>query len=127
MPVREGETATLRSFPPDLGGNAVRRLFDGDGRAPFGVLRLRAAATPRTTGRLPAAFTPIPRLAEATAVTTRRFQLTGNQIDGRRIGLDQVDAVVLRHEDDGMTGQFVVVERGQRAGTVPSGPGHHHG
>ncbi|WP_370738508.1 multicopper oxidase domain-containing protein [Streptomyces sp. EN27] len=31
---------------------------------------------------------------------------------------------LLSHEDDGMMGQFVVVEKGQRAGEVPDHAGH---
>jgi len=201
VPVRAGERAVLRSFPPAGDGG---RGFDG-GKDQFDVLELRPAATLRKGPDLPDRFAPIPRLDEAAAVATRQFRLSGTNINGEKMDLDRIDAVVtkgttevwevrnedgqrhnfhvhdaqfqvltvdggrppaelrgwkdtvflppgseiriilrfadytdpnlpymfhchlLMHEDDGMMGQFVVVEPGQAPGRVPRGAGHDHG
>ncbi|MEV4533282.1 multicopper oxidase domain-containing protein [Asanoa sp. NPDC049518] len=204
VPVRAGERVVLRSFPPELGGNAITRAFDG-GRDQFDVLELRATATLRRGARVPAEFGALDRLDPASAVTTRDFRLNGTNINGDEMDMGRIDAVVTRgtteiwrvgnsdgqrhnfhvhdvrfqvlslgggappaelsgwkdtiflppgaeaelimefadfadpempymyhchllmHEDDGMMGQFVVVEPGQSAGRVRTVGAHEHG
>ncbi|MGI5211690.1 multicopper oxidase family protein [Plantactinospora sp. CA-290183] len=200
--MRPAERVTLRSYPPESGLDFFNRRFTG-GSDTFDVLQLRAAGTLQPSPEVPTRLAPIERLDPASATTTRRFDLAGRDINGRRMDLGRIDAVVtrdsteiweinkvdgtphsfhvhdvqfqvlsvagrepppelrgwkdtillearrpvriiarfadyadpdmpymfhchlLRHEDQGMMGQFVVVEPGQRPGRPPAaGAGH---
>ncbi|MPY93148.1 MAG: multicopper oxidase domain-containing protein [Acidimicrobiia bacterium] len=91
---RAGERAVLRSYPPDLGLNAVQGRFSG-GDDSFDLLEVRAA--PELTESAPLKDT----IAEdelpdpADAVTTRQFELNGSsRINGERMDPARIDTVV---------------------------------
>src|SRR5262249_54029063 len=65
------------------------------GRDSFDILQLRAAPT-LTPGHLPSTLATVPRLDPAQAAQTRSFTLTGRNINGDRMDMDRVDAVVVK-------------------------------
>ena len=91
--MRPGERRVLRSVDPDLGSNFLSEHFDG-GDARFDVLQLRAADTLRPSPAVPEVLSTT-NLAtagtESDSVRTRRFELSGRQINGRTMQLDRVD------------------------------------
>jgi len=92
--MRPGEHVTLRSVPPDLGEVGVARFAGGADS--FDVLQLRAAGTLVASPPVPARLADVPRLDPAGAAQQRRFVLSGRRINGDRIDLDRVDAVVTK-------------------------------
>jgi FtsP/CotA-like multicopper oxidase with cupredoxin domain len=92
--MRPGERSVLRSFAPDLGGDFSSR-FNG-GADSFDVLQLRAAGTLAPGPEVPARLTDLPRLDPAQAVQTRRFVLSVHEINGRKMDMGRVDAVVTK-------------------------------
>ncbi|MFF1879119.1 multicopper oxidase family protein [Leifsonia sp. NPDC058230] len=191
-----GESVTLRSTPPQLGIDGANAGMNA-GTDTLDVLQLRAAAALRPSGATPQSLVPIERWAPSDASVTRRFDLSGHDINDRQMEMGRVDETVevgtleqwvvtntmsaphsfhvhdvqfqiasiageppppelagwkdtiylppdtgfrllmrftdytdrnvpymyhchlLTHEDAGMMGQFVVVEPGQHAGTIP--------
>jgi FtsP/CotA-like multicopper oxidase with cupredoxin domain len=92
--MRPGERTVLRSFAPDLGGDFSSR-FNGAADT-FDVLQLRAAERLASSPAVPARLTEVPRLDPAKAAQTRRFTLSGHQINGRKMRMDRADAVVAK-------------------------------
>lgn len=198
--MRAGEDVVLRSYAPDLEGNAIAERFNG-GRDEFDVLELRAADRLEESPEVPSELAPKPDLDTSDA-EVRSFEMVGREINGQRMDMSRIDETVelgsteiwevsnvdgeyhnfhvhdvqfqvlsvdgrdpgpklsgwkdtiflpagrtvrlamqftdyadpdvpymyhchlLQHEDQGMMGQFVVVEPGQDAGEVDHG-GHH--
>ena len=88
--LRPGERAVLRSTPPDLGTNGWEgRFAGGDDR--FDVLELRAADRLEPSPPVPEALADIPRLDAGDAVRTRRYELRGRRINGRKMDMDRID------------------------------------
>jgi FtsP/CotA-like multicopper oxidase with cupredoxin domain len=87
-----GERVVLRSFEPELGTNFFEGRFAGDDDS-FDLLELRAerslAAAPGVPDRLAA-----PEVDADNATRTRRFELSGTRINGRRMDISRIDAVV---------------------------------
>ncbi|MEV4201895.1 multicopper oxidase family protein [Micromonospora globbae] len=104
--VRPGERTTLRSFPPDLGADALSRRFAG-GVDRFDVLQLRAASTLADAPPVPDALVPPDRVDPAAAATTRSFVLSGRTINDRSMDMGRIDAAVTR----GSTEIWEVVNR----------------
>ncbi|WP_433083847.1 multicopper oxidase family protein [Dactylosporangium sp. CA-052675] len=90
--LRPGERLALRSERP-LGGDLGSR-FNG-GQDSFDILQLRAAAT-LTPATLPETLVSIPRLDPARAAQTRTFAFQGREINGDRMDMGRVDAVVVK-------------------------------
>jgi blue copper oxidase len=90
-----GERTVLRSYPPQLGTDAVSRRFAG-GDDRLDVLELRAGRQLRPSPPVPAALATVPPPDAGTAVATRRFELDGTRINGRDMDLARVDAAVTR-------------------------------
>jgi FtsP/CotA-like multicopper oxidase with cupredoxin domain len=87
-----GTTTMLRSFPPDLGQVAARFAFGGNDS--FDVLELRAAEKLAPSRQVPARITDDLRIDPSSATVTRRFELQGREINGRRMEMDRIDDVV---------------------------------
>jgi FtsP/CotA-like multicopper oxidase with cupredoxin domain len=87
-----GTTTMLRSFPPNLGRVAAPFAFGGNDS--FDVLELRAAEKLTPSQQVPAHLTDERRIDPATATVTRRFELEGREINGRRMDMDRIDNVV---------------------------------
>ncbi|HEX5741642.1 MAG TPA: multicopper oxidase domain-containing protein, partial [Pilimelia sp.] len=90
--LRPGERAVLRSHPPDLGSRP--EVFDWlhGGRDRFDLLELRAAPALAPAPQVPGTLAAFP--AARQPVTTRTFDLAGHKINGRRMDLGRLDAVV---------------------------------
>ncbi|NUS42681.1 MAG: multicopper oxidase domain-containing protein [Mycobacteriaceae bacterium] len=113
--MRPGETAVLRSYPPDGGGGFWGRRFSG-GDDCFDVLQLRAARQLRPAAPLPATLTD-PELPDArNAVRKRDFDLAMATINGRGMDMSRVDHTIVRgttelwtvRNQDGMPHNFHV-------------------
>ena len=91
--VEPGETAVLRSTPPDLGQDAVQAQKNAGGDS-FDVLELRASAVLRSVGTVPETLVPMTALAPADAAVTRTFTLSDSTINGKRMDMRRVDAAV---------------------------------
>lgn len=87
-----GTTTMLRSFPPDLGQVAAPFAFGGNDS--FDVLELRAAEKLGPSRQVPDRLTDERRIDPAIATVTRRFELQGREINGRRMEMDRIDDVV---------------------------------
>jgi suppressor of ftsI len=88
-----GETAVLRSEPPDLGiGDGIAARNGGADR--FDVLQLRAAETLASVATVPAELTTIDRLDPASATATRELELNGFTINDRSMDMHRIDEVV---------------------------------
>ena len=85
--LKPSERVTLRSLP--VSGDR----FQG-GTDTFDVLQLRAAAALTPSPAVPAKLVATPRLDPASAVQQRTFEMQGRQINGRRMDMGRVDAVV---------------------------------
>lgn len=96
-----GEDVVLRSLPQDRGVGWPVRGMSGAGDS-FDVLQLRAADDLRPGPALPEVLAAGPQPAEPTA--TRAFELQGVEINGLRMDMSRVDAVV----DAGTTEEWVV-------------------
>jgi len=98
--LRPRERLVLRSHPHGLGGDPwSRRFAGGDDR--LDLLQLRAARTLERSPEVPerlAAGPPEPDPAGATR--TRRFELSGRTINGRRMDMGRIDEVVRRDETE---------------------------
>ncbi|RZT87750.1 FtsP/CotA-like multicopper oxidase with cupredoxin domain [Pseudonocardia sediminis] len=94
VPVRPGETALLRSLPPDLDTNAIgSRLGGGDDT--FDLMALRAAPVLEPSPPLPTRLATTPAIEPTPGVPPREFRLDGNsQINGREMDMNRIDAVV---------------------------------
>lgn len=88
--VKPGERTVLRSHAPDLGGG-IERFNGGDDR--FDVLELRAAAQLEQSPALPEKLADIGRLDPASAAVTRKFKLSGHNINGSKMKMDRIDHV----------------------------------
>lgn len=88
--VRAGEQPVLRSFPPDLGLDPINNRFTGGDDA-FDVLQLRAARALRPSAAISGPLAEVSRLAPGSGATTRRFELSGKQINGRIMDPDRID------------------------------------
>ncbi|ARU53288.1 hypothetical protein CBR64_19475 [Cellulosimicrobium cellulans] len=90
-----GQSAVLRSFPPELGVNPLFERFSG-GDDTFDLLELRAAPTLAPSPVVPDVLgsDPAATLDEGDAVRTRTFQLSGRSINGRSMDMSRVDEVV---------------------------------
>jgi len=91
--VEPGETAVLRSTPPDLGQDAVQAQKNA-GADSFDVLELRASAVLRSVATVPETLVPMTALAPADAAVTRTFTLSDSTINGKRMDMKRVDAAV---------------------------------
>jgi FtsP/CotA-like multicopper oxidase with cupredoxin domain len=91
--MRPGERVTLRSVHP-LGGDLDAK-FQG-GQDSFDILQLRAAGT-LAPATLPRTLVATPRLDPAQAAHTRSFELQGRQINGDRMDMNRVDAVIVKN------------------------------
>ncbi|MFC0526679.1 multicopper oxidase family protein [Phytohabitans kaempferiae] len=89
-----GENVTLRSFPTNL-HNILSDRFAGI-RDMLDVLQLRAESNLARSPEVPAVLAPIEPLGPASAVTTRKFALSGRQINGERMDMGRIDEVVTR-------------------------------
>ncbi|HEY8474018.1 MAG TPA: multicopper oxidase domain-containing protein [Natronosporangium sp.] len=87
-----GEEAVLRSFPPSLGPDLFGRFHGGDDT--LDILQLRAAGELTASPPVPERLVEVPRIDPAEAVETRSFDLSGHQINGRKMSMDRIDAVV---------------------------------
>jgi FtsP/CotA-like multicopper oxidase with cupredoxin domain len=95
LAMKPGEQVVLRSFPPALGTGREMTAIAG-GQDSFDVLQLRAASSLARSGPPPARLVEIPRLDPAEAAATREFRLAGRQINGKKMDMDRVDAVVAK-------------------------------
>jgi FtsP/CotA-like multicopper oxidase with cupredoxin domain len=88
LAVRPGERTVLRSYDPDMGTG-----FDAlnGGADQFDVLELRAAATLTPSPALPGSLVPIERMLAGDASTTRKFSLSGHNINGKQMDLNRID------------------------------------
>ncbi|MGN9906013.1 multicopper oxidase family protein [Phytohabitans sp. LJ34] len=92
--MKPDKRVTLRSFPASL-DNPVSDRFAG-GRDTLDVLQLRTESDLARSAEVPATLAPIERLDPADAVTTREFTLSGRQINGRKMDMGRIDAVVTK-------------------------------
>jgi len=88
-----GETAMLRSSPPDLGMNETLSERNA-GADSFDVLQLRAAATLADVGVVPDSLVPMEKLDPHDAAVVRSFTLSDGTINGKRMEMSRVDEVV---------------------------------
>ncbi len=91
--LRAGERAVLRSGPQDLGIGALGDRFVG-GHDRLDILELRAAPTLSRSDPVPAQLAQIERLDPKQATESRQFRLASRTINGRRMAMDRLDAVV---------------------------------
>ncbi|HCT76377.1 MAG TPA: copper oxidase [Micromonosporaceae bacterium] len=91
--VKPGERTVLRSYDPDLGGG-IERFIGGDDR--FDVLELRAAAQLASAAELPAQLVKVDRLNPDSAKVTRKFKLSGKNINGTQMDMDRIDFVATK-------------------------------
>ncbi|MFJ9145858.1 multicopper oxidase family protein [Streptomyces griseus] len=125
-----GEKALLRSFPPELGvGFPVDRFAGGDGNvhafhvhgATFDVLEVDGAKPPaHLRGPKDTVYLP--------GTTTVRLAVRFDTLTDERTPY-MYHCHVLRHEDDGMMGQFLVVAPGRedKVSRTLDAPGAHGG
>lgn len=124
VPMRPGERAELRSYPPDLGTDPFNaRLAGGDDQ--FSVVELRAADRLRGSPPLPDRLAAPPDVGAdgvgadgvgtddadvdpGPEVVTRRFDLGGTSINGRPMDLARIDEAVTA----GATEVWEVTHRG---------------
>jgi FtsP/CotA-like multicopper oxidase with cupredoxin domain len=89
-----GERTVLRSYPPDIGLNAVQSRFSG-GDDRFDLLEVRAATDLRESPALADTLADDELPDPDDAVTTRQFELNGSsRINGERMDPARVDTVV---------------------------------
>jgi bilirubin oxidase len=87
--VTPGETVTLRSDKPKVGDvNGMGGANDA-----FDVLQLRAAATLRHAGEVPASLVPLPRVDTSRIAQERSFVLDGTDINSKQMDMNRIDAV----------------------------------
>lgn len=91
-----GEDVVLRSYPPDLGTNAVTSRLSG-GADTLDIMELRAADTLAPSPQVPASLADAadqPTSDESAAVRTRTFELSGTTINGKPMSMSRVDEVI---------------------------------
>jgi suppressor of ftsI len=88
-----GETAVLRSSPPDLGMPEVLAASNA-GADSFDVLELRAAASLTAAGSVPDTLVPLDLPDESSVTEERRFVLDGTQINQQSMDATRIDEVV---------------------------------
>jgi len=88
-----GETAVLRSTPPDLGGPAVT-AGQSAGNDSFDVLELRASNRLKENASVPSRLAELERPDENAVTAERRFVLDGTQINNHEMEMDRVDEIV---------------------------------
>lgn len=87
-----GDEAVLRSHQPDLGVGMFGRFFGADDT--LDILQLRAADDLAPRPDLPERLADVPRLDPAEAADVRSFRLSGRTINGERMDMNRIDAVV---------------------------------
>jgi len=92
--MKPAERVTLRSFPGDL-DNPLSDRFAG-GRDTLDVLELRTESDLASSPEVSAVLAPIERLDPGEAATTREFKLSGRQINGQKMDMGRIDAVVTK-------------------------------
>jgi bilirubin oxidase len=81
---------TLRSDKPQMGDvHGMGGALDA-----FDVLQLRAAATLRHAGEVPASLVPLPPVDTSHIAEERSFTLDGTDIDSKSMDMNRIDAVV---------------------------------
>jgi blue copper oxidase len=88
-----GERVVLRSFEPELGTNFFEARFAG-GDDSFDLLQIRPARALASSPRMPDQLAGDEDLRDEDAVQTRRFELDGRSINGRRFEPKRIDAVI---------------------------------
>src|SRR6185437_16707449 len=93
--MKPNETVVLRSDEPELGVNFISEQFDG-GNDRFDLLELRAADDLAPSNALPETLAPAPHLVDQRADLTpnHRFELQGNEINGREMDMTRIDLSV---------------------------------
>ncbi|WP_243710896.1 multicopper oxidase domain-containing protein [Actinomadura sp. KC216] len=94
---RPGDRVVLRSDPSDLGDVGSARFVGGDDR--FDVLELRATDRLASSPALPGTLAEAPRLGGPDGAETRvdrRFELSGTQINGKKMDMGRIDFAVAR-------------------------------
>jgi FtsP/CotA-like multicopper oxidase with cupredoxin domain len=90
---RPRERVVLRSFEPDLEANFWEERFAG-GDDRFDLLQVRAAAALDPSPDVPTKLATRQHLGAEDAVRTRRFELDGRSINGKRMEMDRIDELV---------------------------------
>lgn len=93
-----GEHVVLRSYQPDLGVPSVLGRFSGEADR-FDVLELRASDDLSESADVPDTLAAAPDVLAASADATadhpdRRFELSGNRINGKKMDMSRIDEVV---------------------------------
>lgn len=91
--MQPGDETVLRSFPPRLGIDHPGGRFVGRDDT-LDVLQLRAADRLDARPDVPDRLVEVPRLDKGEATGVRSFQLNGTSINGRRMDMNRIDAVV---------------------------------
>jgi blue copper oxidase len=92
VPVEPGDDVILRSYGPELGMGFSERFNGGDDT--FDIVQIRGADRLAESPPLPTQLAAIERPDPAEAVTTRSFSLQGHEINGRKMDMERIDAVV---------------------------------
>ncbi|MGC5021014.1 multicopper oxidase family protein [Micromonospora sp. DT47] len=90
-----GERVVLRSYPPELGLDPLNERFTGGDDA-LDVLQLRAGAQLRPSPQPAATLAPAPALQAAADRVDRRFEMSGEQINGLVMDMGRIDFGVVR-------------------------------
>ncbi|HEY3141650.1 MAG TPA: multicopper oxidase domain-containing protein, partial [Acidimicrobiales bacterium] len=90
---KPGDKALLRSYAADLNLDFFRERVDG-AEDTFDILQFRAADDLTASADLPDQLVPFEPPAEADAVETRHFELGGTAINGHKMDMGHIDAVV---------------------------------
>jgi FtsP/CotA-like multicopper oxidase with cupredoxin domain len=92
--MQPGQTATLQSVAPDLGGAQALRASNGAADR-FDVLQLRAAAQLTSLGAQPSALVPMKPMAASDATVQRTFTLDGFNINNAQMDMTRIDETVV--------------------------------
>lgn len=91
---RPGERVVLRGFEPELGTSFFENRFAG-GDDSFDLLQIRAAAMLAPAPEVPRQLAVHEAIHAGATVRTRRFELQGSsRINGKRMDMGRIDAVV---------------------------------
>jgi blue copper oxidase len=99
VPLRPNDDVVLRSFPVDLGGDALDHPFDG-ATDTMDILRLRAAPTLEAASPVPAVLVPSEPATVPAGARTRSFRFAGTSINGRSYDHDRIDDVATVDTDE---------------------------
>jgi FtsP/CotA-like multicopper oxidase with cupredoxin domain len=91
-----GDDVVLRSYPADLGGVPIISRFQGESDQ-FDILQLRADENLVPSAGLPDSLAEAPDVLgddAGNAVVNRRFELSGNRINGEKMDMARIDEVV---------------------------------